>query len=154
MIEKRQRSRCPRQAGTRGTHGGCTTIAALLVVNDVPASPPPCALRLSCKPHARGSLYFHHGLLAQHPSVCELGNPDVEHKRRLFVFGRLYWYRRQGLRLCKNEPTASCQLSRIKSIGTPPSIILGISFPPLRIWIGSFSYSYSYGGSRHLNNSG
>jgi hypothetical protein len=69
IVEERQRSRCPRQAGTRGAHGGCTTIAALLVVNDVPASPPPRALRLPRKPHARGPLYFHHGLLGSGGSV-------------------------------------------------------------------------------------
>ena len=37
---------------------------ALLVVNDVTASPPPRALTLPRKPYARDLLYFHHGLLA------------------------------------------------------------------------------------------
>jgi hypothetical protein len=44
-------------------HGGWEAISALLVVNDVPASPPPRALSSPPKPHARGPLYFHHGLL-------------------------------------------------------------------------------------------
>ena len=44
--------------------GGATqAIAALLVVDDVPASTPPRALRSPRKPHARGLAYFHHGLL-------------------------------------------------------------------------------------------
>ena len=36
-------------------HGGCAAISALLVVNDVPASPPPRALSSPRKPHARGT---------------------------------------------------------------------------------------------------
>jgi hypothetical protein len=63
IVEERQRRRCPRAAGTHWAHGYCGPISALLVVNDVPASPPPRALSSARKPHARGLLYFHHGLL-------------------------------------------------------------------------------------------
>jgi hypothetical protein len=37
IVEERQQSRCPCQAGTRRAHAGYTAIAALLVVNDVHA---------------------------------------------------------------------------------------------------------------------
>jgi threonine/homoserine/homoserine lactone efflux protein len=66
IVEERQRRRCPRSAGTHWAHGYCGPISALLVVNDVPASHPPRALSSARKPHARGLLYFHHGLLG-HP---------------------------------------------------------------------------------------
>ena len=50
IVEERQRSRCPRAAGTRRAHGGCAAIAALLVVNDVHRHRlllAPCARRAS-----------------------------------------------------------------------------------------------------------
>ena len=50
IVEERQRSRCPFQAGTQRAHGGCTTIAALLVVDDVHRHRlllAPCARRAS-----------------------------------------------------------------------------------------------------------
>jgi len=52
----------PRRRNPKGAWG-LRAISALLVVNDVPASPPPRALISPRKPHARGLLYFHHGLL-------------------------------------------------------------------------------------------
>ena len=50
IVEERQRSRCPFAAGTQRAHGGCTAIAALLVVNDVHGHRlllAPCARRAS-----------------------------------------------------------------------------------------------------------
>ena len=50
----------PRRRNPKGAWG-LRAISALLVVNDVTASPPPRALISPRKPHARGLLYFHHG---------------------------------------------------------------------------------------------
>ena len=49
---------------------GLRAISALLVVNNVTTLPPPRALTLPRKPHARDLLYFHHGLL----DGCSRGN--------------------------------------------------------------------------------
>jgi hypothetical protein len=35
IVEEQQYRRCPRQAGIRRAHGGCMTIVALFIVNDV-----------------------------------------------------------------------------------------------------------------------
>jgi len=43
IVEERQRSKCPRSAGILWLQGDCGAISLLLVVNDVPASPPPRA---------------------------------------------------------------------------------------------------------------
>jgi len=59
----------PRRRNPKGAWG-LRAISALLVVNDVPASPPPRALISPCKPHARGLLYFHHGLLGEVTANC------------------------------------------------------------------------------------
>jgi hypothetical protein len=44
-----------------------SAISALLVVNDVTASPPPRAFISPRKPYVRGLLHSHHGLLAYKP---------------------------------------------------------------------------------------
>jgi hypothetical protein len=50
-------------AGTLRAHGCCGPISSLLVVDDVPASPPPRALISARKPHARGIPFYSDRLL-------------------------------------------------------------------------------------------
>ena len=89
IVEERRRGRCLCAAGTQRDlglkaqpHGGCGAISALLIVNDVPASPPPRALSSPRKPHARGLLCFHHGLLVVFIWQCsEHGFAKRKHPR-------------------------------------------------------------------------
>ena len=105
IVEERQRCRCPRDAGTQRAHGGCTAIAALLVVNDVPASPPPRALRsrwaaartqIVQAPCARPLL-----ILGQAPSA----KGERPHLRRRWITG----YNQSD----ENPPADDCRLSLV-----------------------------------------